>query len=63
VQSQHPVAGPLPYPGWPIKLGSGRQVALAPAPLLGQDNAAILGLAGLGLPPAQLESLRALGII
>lgn len=59
----HPAAGPLRYPGWPIQLGSGETLELAPAPLLGQHNAAVLGAEGLGLTPEQLASLRALNVI
>jgi crotonobetainyl-CoA:carnitine CoA-transferase CaiB-like acyl-CoA transferase len=43
VEAEHPAAGKLPYPGWPIQLGSGRRFEVAPAPLLGQDNQAVLG--------------------
>lgn len=39
----HPVAGKLPYPGVPMKLGSGKKLELAPAPLLGQHNHQVLG--------------------
>jgi CoA:oxalate CoA-transferase len=63
VQADHPVAGKLSYPGWPIHLGSGEKVTLAPAPLLGQDNQAILGEKGLGLSREQLVALRALDVI
>ena len=59
----HPAAGELPYPGWPFQLGSGKKVELAPAPLLGQDNQALLGEHGLGLTHKQLGALRALDII
>ena len=63
MEADHPAAGKLPYPGWPIRLASGKTVELAPAPLFGQDNQAILGAAGLGLPAEQLDSLHSLGII
>jgi CoA:oxalate CoA-transferase len=63
VQADHPVAGKLSYPGWPIRLGSGEKVTLNPAPLLGQDNQAILGEKGLGLTREQLVALRALDVI
>jgi crotonobetainyl-CoA:carnitine CoA-transferase CaiB-like acyl-CoA transferase len=63
VQADHPVAGKLSYPGWPIPLGSGEKVTLNPAPLLGQDNQAILGEKGLGLTREQLVALRALDVI
>ena len=48
VEAEHPAAGKLPYPGWPIRLGSGKRFQVAPAPLLGQDNQAVLGDPGLG---------------
>jgi crotonobetainyl-CoA:carnitine CoA-transferase CaiB-like acyl-CoA transferase len=63
VQADHPVAGKLSYPGWPMRLGSGQRVTLGPAPLLGQDNQAILGEKGLGLSREQLVTLRTLDVI
>ncbi|MSQ07213.1 MAG: CoA transferase [Dehalococcoidia bacterium] len=63
VEVGHPAAGPLRYPGWPIQLGSGQKLELTPAPLLGQDNAAVLGAKGLGLTQDQLVSLRTLNVI
>ena len=42
VEVDHPAAGKLRYPGWPVKLGSGRRLELAPAPLLGQHTDEIL---------------------
>ena len=59
IESNHPVAGTLTYPGWPFQLASGRRVELMPAPLLGQHNQVILGEPGLGLAPDQLQLLRA----
>ena len=59
MESNHPVAGALTYPGWPFHLASGKKVELRAAPLLGQHNQAILGEAGLGLTPDQLQLLRA----
>jgi CoA:oxalate CoA-transferase len=63
VQADHPVAGKLSYPGWPMRLGSGQKATLEPAPLLGQDNQAILGEKALGLTREQLVTLRALNVI
>ena len=59
IESNHPVAGTLTYPGWPFQLASQRRVELMPAPLLGQHNQVILGEPGLGLTPDQLQLLRA----
>ncbi len=59
MESSHPVAGALTYPGWPFQLASGKRVELRAAPLLGQHNQAILGEPGLGLTPDQLQLLRA----
>jgi len=42
ISVDHPLAGKLPYPGAPIKLGSGKKLDLAPAPLLGQHNHRVL---------------------
>ena len=58
-KADHPVAGKQSYPGWPFHLGSGKQVELSPAPLLGQDNQEVLGEVGLGLSDQQLLTLRA----
>lgn len=63
VQADHPIAGKLSYPGWPIHLASGQKVTLVPAPLLGQDNQAILGDKALGLTQEQLVTLRAVDVI
>jgi crotonobetainyl-CoA:carnitine CoA-transferase CaiB-like acyl-CoA transferase len=60
---QHPIAGKLRYPGFPARLGSGKALELAPAPLLGEDNQAVLGPAGLGLAGDRLMALRAMGVI
>ncbi len=62
VEVGHPAAGKLRYPGWPIKLGSGKRLELAPAPLLGQDNQSILGEDGLALSRQEMVSLGVPGI-
>ena len=59
----HPAAGTLQYPGFPVRLGSGKRLELAPAPLLGQHNNEVLGGEGLGLKAEELVSLRAQKII
>jgi crotonobetainyl-CoA:carnitine CoA-transferase CaiB-like acyl-CoA transferase len=59
IRSNHPVAGPLSYPGWPFQLDSGQRVELSPAPLLGQHNREVLGQPGLGLSQQQLLALLA----
>ena len=60
---EHPAAGTLQYPGFPVRLGSGKRLELAPAPLLGQHNHEVLGEEGLGLTTEELVSLRAQAII
>ena len=63
IEVDHPAAGTLRYPGFPVRLGSGKNLELGPAPLLGQDNRAILGEGGLGLTPEQMLALRGLDTI
>ena len=63
MESSHPVAGVLKYPGWPFQLASGKRVELRPAPLLGQHNQVIFGEPGLGVTPDQLQLLRAQEVI
>ena len=60
---EHPAAGALRYPGFPVRMGSGKRLGLAPAPLLGQHNHEVLGKEGLGLEPEELAALRAQEII
>ena len=60
---EHPAAGTQQYPGFPVRLGSGKSLELAPAPLLGQHNREVLGEEGLGLTSEELVSLRAQEII
>ena len=55
---EHPATGKLQYPGFPVRLASGKRLELAPAPLLGQHNHELLGLT-----PEEMVSLRAQGII
>ena len=54
---QHPVRGEVTIPGWPVKM-SESHVPVKPAPLLGQDNAAVWGDV-LGCPASEIEQLRA----
>jgi crotonobetainyl-CoA:carnitine CoA-transferase CaiB-like acyl-CoA transferase len=59
----HPAAGTQRYPGVPIRLASGKKLELTPAPLLSQDNQAILGESGLGLSREEIAALRVAGTI
>ena len=59
----HPAAGKQRYPGIPIQLASGKKLELTPAPLLSQDNQAILGEDGLGLSREEIAALRVADII
>jgi crotonobetainyl-CoA:carnitine CoA-transferase CaiB-like acyl-CoA transferase len=58
---QHPTAGAYKMPAWPVRFG-GNPPPLAPAPLLGQHNAEVLG-AWLGLDAAEVAGLRHDGAI
>ena len=51
---EHPAAGLQRHPGLPVRLGSGQRLEAAPAPLLGQDNQAVLGKKGLGLTHSRI---------
>jgi crotonobetainyl-CoA:carnitine CoA-transferase CaiB-like acyl-CoA transferase len=62
VELAHPQAGRLTYPGAPYKLGGTPWEIRSPAPTLGQHNEAIL-CGRLGLPPAELASLREAGVV
>ncbi|WP_156688889.1 CaiB/BaiF CoA transferase family protein [Mycobacterium sp. Marseille-P9652] len=61
-QLEHPITGPHRYPGWPFRIthGPARHHRTAP-PTLGQHNDEILR--GLGLSDAEVEGLRAEGVI
>jgi crotonobetainyl-CoA:carnitine CoA-transferase CaiB-like acyl-CoA transferase len=61
VRIDHPVAGPLTYPGAPLKMRETPFVIRRPAPLLGQHNAEILG--ELGYRAADLAALSAAAVI
>ena len=58
---QHPGCGPFKMPAWPVR-HDGKTLPLAPAPLLGQHTDEILG-EWLGLGTAEVEKLRAEGVI
>jgi formyl-CoA transferase len=58
---EHPVRGAVTMPGWPVRM-SDSKVPLAPAPLLGQDNAAVYGQL-LGCTPEQIDALHAEEVI
>jgi len=58
---QHPGCGPFKMPTWPVR-HDGKTLPLAPAPLLGQHTDEILG-EWLGLGTAEVEKLRAEGVI
>jgi len=57
----HPGAGPVKALGVPVKLSDTPGAVDRPAPLLGQDNAAILG--ELGYTEAEQRALKSDGII
>ena len=58
----HPVAGPLPIPTLPFRIGQHGSWIRTPAPTLGQHNHEIL-TGRLGLTPADLEKLTDDGVI
>jgi crotonobetainyl-CoA:carnitine CoA-transferase CaiB-like acyl-CoA transferase len=58
----HPLAGALRYPGWPVRLSAGPERWFRrPAPLLGEHNTEVLG--ELGLSDDEVALLRADGVI
>ena len=61
VRIDHPVAGPLTYPGAPFGMNETPSVIRRPAPMLGQHNAEILGELGYGA--ADLAALSAAAVI
>jgi len=58
----HPVVGSLSLYASPIRLGSTPGQVVRPAPCLGEDNERVFGDL-LGLPPDEIEQLRADGLI
>jgi crotonobetainyl-CoA:carnitine CoA-transferase CaiB-like acyl-CoA transferase len=58
---QHPACGPFKMPAWPVR-HDGAALPVAPAPLLGQHTGTVLG-EWLGLSAAEIEGLRADGIV
>jgi crotonobetainyl-CoA:carnitine CoA-transferase CaiB-like acyl-CoA transferase len=61
VETGHPVAGPLTMPGLPYRWEDAAPPAPAPAPRLGQDNAAVYR--ALGLMAAEVARLEAAGVL
>jgi len=61
VELDHPARGRFTMPGWPVKLSESR-VPVAPAPLLGADNAAVYG-DWLGLSADELSALKSERVI
>jgi crotonobetainyl-CoA:carnitine CoA-transferase CaiB-like acyl-CoA transferase len=61
VEIDHPVTGPLTYPGAPIKMGEGGWQIRRPAPLLGQHNEEVYG--EIGYSRENLFQLRQAGVI
>lgn len=62
VEVVHPIAGALAVPGVPIKLSASEAKVRGPAPVLGADNAEILG-ERLGLGADALTALKGKGVI
>jgi crotonobetainyl-CoA:carnitine CoA-transferase CaiB-like acyl-CoA transferase len=58
---QHPTTGAFKMPAWPVRF-DGAPPRVKPSPLLGQHNDEILG-GWLGISAAEVEALRAEGII
>jgi CoA:oxalate CoA-transferase len=57
----HPQLGPVVVPHSPLRFRETPPLPLDPSPTLGADNDAVYG--GLGLTPAELDDLRAQGVI
>jgi formyl-CoA transferase len=58
---EHPTTGEVKMPAWPVRF-DGAPPRVKPSPLLGQHNAAVLG-DWLGIGAAEIEALRAEGIV
>jgi len=58
---EHPTTGKYKMPAWPVRF-DGAPPRVKPSPLLGQHNAQVLG-EWLGVGTAEIEALRAEGII
>jgi crotonobetainyl-CoA:carnitine CoA-transferase CaiB-like acyl-CoA transferase len=56
----HPVAGPIGVPTYPLRISGIDRWTARPAPTLGQHNAEVLG--ALGLDATELERLEATGV-
>jgi CoA:oxalate CoA-transferase len=59
---EHPIAGTLRYPGLPYKFSDMPEVAVTGAPILGQDNDAVLA-EGVGVEAEDMVRLRQAGVI
>ena len=57
----HPAAGPITVLGVPVKLSATPGAVRTPPPALGQHTTAVLE--ELGLMPAEIEALRADGVV
>ncbi len=62
VESQHPVAGTLKYPGAPFQLSATPWDGLQPAPTLGQHNQEVL-CQQMGYSVPEFEKLRSMGVV
>jgi formyl-CoA transferase len=58
---EHPTTGKYKMPAWPVRF-DGAPPRVKPSPLLGQHNAEVLG-GWLGISAAEVEALRAEGIV
>ena len=58
----HPDFGPVTLPNSPLRLHGAGQVPAVPSRALGADNAAVYG-GMLGLSAAEIEALRAEGVV
>ncbi len=61
IEMDHPTEGTIKGIGVPIKFSETEATDIAPPPILGQHNEEVLSL--IGLSPAEIEKLRADGII
>jgi formyl-CoA transferase len=59
---EHPQLGPVVVPHSPLRFRGTPPLPLDPSPALGADNDAVYGTE-LGLGPAELDDLRAEGVI
>jgi crotonobetainyl-CoA:carnitine CoA-transferase CaiB-like acyl-CoA transferase len=62
VKVSHPTLGVITEPGFPIKFSETRGDLTAPAPLLGEHTAEVLG-GVLGMTAEEVEALRREGVV